>query len=760
MPQGVLRQAERAGVWHLGAGHPHHPPLPPDQVLFGEEALPPHDWTQHVLGTPDMWGDEYRQIDAALQDNGYPGVQFPGADKLTDTGKVVGTHKSKISTDTQGNEWLVKKTPSTAHGDAYSAPYLAHGDVAASAIQQASGLPTPPTFLDQEKGVPASAQLMYPHATNAFPSKEINPETLSESDLLTLQKHHALDWLLGNHDAHGNQFIRDQQGQLIGIDKGQAFKYFNQDRLHWDFHPNQDYNEAEPVYNTLYRNMAQGGRMLFDPRQGEYGQFVQNLQNIPDQEYADTLRPYAESAAAQGDLARKWNHTGLNPATRFGPGNDVEGFLQAALQRKNNLQHDLGDYYDRALYHRLTGTKLASLRVAKMPAGLHDVTHEYPGQDLGSHNNRIFRDAQGDWMVKRPQSGHEFLVPLDVATSRLQRDVGLEVPETHAVPVGTEMAAASKMYPGATQAFHQIPHLGELSGPDLATIQKHQAVDWLLANHDAHIGNWLRTHDGQLVGIDKGQALKYFGQDRLDPHFHPNYYAREPIYNQLWREHAAGAAGEMADPREGELGQFVQSLQNYPDERFRELFAPVAHSAAQAGVLGTGGPPDPARKLSPQSIPPNDPEAFLDAMVARKNNLSNDLGALYDKASIKREQALSAPKPVVSGGGNWNPKAFAQDYQKILPGSKSSLSSGQVHPTKAQLKLKQLISQYPDTPQTTALKALHEKYFGSEHTATRRFSGPWHPDPVYPPGANDPVGYGQLFVDPHARQRGGAPSPH
>ena len=644
MTRGILRHADRDAIWHdpvsepirrtagqvIPFPHQHHP---------DEEEAPEHDWTQHGLGDREDWEEEnrFRHVDAALDAGGDQG--FPGMGQLQPTGQELGTHKAQVHQDHQGQNWLVKQAPP-------SAPFLAHGDVAASAIQQYSGLKTPPTFLTESNGHPASAQLMF-KATDGFPNKHFAPNLLSDPDLMTIQKHHALDWLLGNHDSHGGQFIRDDAGDLVGIDKGQAFKHYAQDRLHWNYHPNDAYHEQEPIYNTLYRNFAKGGREINDPRTGELGQFIQHLQDIPDDELASTLHPYAQGAAQVGALGNEHGgYSGHAPA-QF-ESNNVAVFLKAAIDRKNNLMNNFGDLYDRAMAHRMTGTKIAYRRLATPPSE-HEMHDE--GEALGTNQRaQVFSDPQGQWIIKKPQPGTEYMVPQEVAIANLQRRVGLETPETHAIPFQGDLAVASKRYPNVSQAFAKRPHTNQLSTQDRETIQKHQALDWLIGNHDAHIGNWLRNNDtGQLIGIDKGQAGKYFGQDRLDPTFHPNYYAREPIYNRLWRDHANGY-GEMADPRQGAVGDFVGKLQAIPDDELKSMFAPYAHAAASVGHLATGGPPDPERKLSPRSIPSNDPDAFLDAMVARKNNLHHDLGALYDKTTKARAQSQrSAPQPITPG---------------------------------------------------------------------------------------------------------------
>jgi hypothetical protein len=252
-------------------------------------------------------------------------------------------------------------------------------------------------------------------------------------------------------------------------------------------------------------------------------------------------------------------------------------------------------------------------------------------EDTGSHGMAVYEDHQGDWSLKQPKPSLAFTVPLEAAASTLQRKMGLEAPESYAIDHGGRPAVVSKWYPNSSQAFQKPPPLESLHPDDQMTIQKNHVLDWLIGNHDSHVGNWIRTQDGQLVSIDKGQSAKYFGHDRLDPSFHPNYYARPPIYNRLWNDHAQGR-GQMHDPRTGELGQFVKKVQSMPDEELKGLFRPYAQAAAQSGLLlNPDGDPD--RRLGPRRHPANDPEAFLHALVQRKNNLHNDLGDYYDRMS-------------------------------------------------------------------------------------------------------------------------------
>ncbi|QDH91870.1 hypothetical protein SEA_PHRAPPUCCINO_195 [Mycobacterium phage Phrappuccino] len=247
--------------------------------------------------------------------------------ELTPTGQFLdGVSQPQVYSDPDGGRWVGKKGPK---GRSFP-PLL---DAATSQIQQRAGLSTPETHFTTLDGGPASVQRMI-DADPAFPDHRVDLASMHPQDALTLQKHMALDWMLSNHDPHSGNFLRDRNtGELVGIDKGQAFKYFGQDRLTPRFgedlnpplHPNV------PVYSQMLNQFSQGQGHLHDPRSGEYGEFVNGLQSIPDDEYKNYLRPYAQAAAESGKLSM----------------GDPEEFLNAATARKNNLVNDLGSLYDR-----------------------------------------------------------------------------------------------------------------------------------------------------------------------------------------------------------------------------------------------------------------------------------------------------------------------------------------------------------------------------------------------------------------------------
>lgn len=245
-------------------------------------------------------------------------------------GETLGTKGARVYTDPQGNRWLFK--PPVTSADTFM-PTL---DEATSRIQAMTGLKAPDTYVVEIGGTRGSLQRMFPGSKDAFPGGAL-PDHLNEPDMLALQKEQVLDWLLSNHHGHPLQYVRHADGTLSGIDKGQAFRWADQDRLDWDYHPNALTGAPEPVMNTVWKRYASGhADEVFSPKMGPLADYIETVQEISDADLKRLLRPYAEQAAAAGRLA----------------GGDVEKFLTGVVARKNGLAKDFSDLYDKGLAAR------------------------------------------------------------------------------------------------------------------------------------------------------------------------------------------------------------------------------------------------------------------------------------------------------------------------------------------------------------------------------------------------------------------------
>ncbi len=135
--------------------------------------------------------------------------------------------------------------------------------------------------------------------------KKISWTTLTPEQLRQIQREHVLDWVIGNFDSHGGNFILLKDGRVLGTDKEQAFRYIA-DPKSWkmslDYHPNAIYGEQEPIYNTIYRAFA---KKDVDLDLQAVLPALQRLEAIPDEEYRAILRPYAEALHGKGEKAEQ-----------------------------------------------------------------------------------------------------------------------------------------------------------------------------------------------------------------------------------------------------------------------------------------------------------------------------------------------------------------------------------------------------------------------------------------------------------------------
>lgn len=162
---------------------------------------------------------------------------------------------------------------------------------------------------------------------------------LTADQVQQIQREHVTDWLLGNYDSHGGNFVTDTSGRLIGVDKEQSFRYITDkasEKMTYAYHPNSKYGETEPLYNTVFRKYANNE---LDLNLQDTLAYIKRVEAIPDKEYREIFRGYAESLK--------------------GKGKDAEQLLDAIVERKQNLRETYRTFYTDLLTQR-TGKKQAA----------------------------------------------------------------------------------------------------------------------------------------------------------------------------------------------------------------------------------------------------------------------------------------------------------------------------------------------------------------------------------------------------------------
>ena len=236
---------------------------------------------------------------------------------LGDASGLGGAH-SKDFYELDGEKWLFK--PVSKGGWASGDAFIARGEEAVYRLQRLVDPQTPEVRVIELNGRVGSIQKILPNIDKDF--NGIMPRELTADLIEQFQREHVVDWLSSNHDGHWKQFLLDPDGHVYGIDKGQAYKFLDSDKLDLTYAPNSHLGEREPYYNEIFR-AAKAGEVNFDPQATL--KYIQRIEELDDNTFREILRPYAEG--------------------RFKKKTEAERFIDLALDRKHNLRTDFRDYY-------------------------------------------------------------------------------------------------------------------------------------------------------------------------------------------------------------------------------------------------------------------------------------------------------------------------------------------------------------------------------------------------------------------------------
>ncbi|MDI3297648.1 MAG: hypothetical protein QJR08_00600 [Bacillota bacterium] len=239
----------------------------------------------------------------------------------------------------------------------------------------------------------------------------------------------------------------------------------------------------------------------------------------------------------------------------------------------------------------------------------------------GVHAKRIVRDEQGRRYLFKVDKHGGARALAEEAAAEVARAMGLPAVEARAVTVGGERGVVQPFIEGA----QELP-----PDPALWTPAQRQAVmvqhvaDWLVGDHDGHPPNFLVVQ-GVPVRIDRGQAWKHFGRDRLSLDYEPNASFGAPPHAAILLYRALKQGKVPVNPHL--LKPVIEAAEAIPDGEYRAMLAPVATAGAKRpkdtawyeSVAGRA-----QARLGREPTKDEVSEEFLRLAVERKHRLRKD----------------------------------------------------------------------------------------------------------------------------------------
>jgi hypothetical protein len=248
-----------------------------------------------------------------------------------------GGHTKSVHAAPDGTMWMFK--PDKTGGGA-----RAHAEASASEIFTRVGVPSVAVYARSVGGKVGSIQPLVQGAS----SLSSDPKSWSQADVDNLVRYHVAAWAVGDHDGNASNVIRTPSGGLCPVDQGQAFKFYGQDRLASDYHPNTSYGSV-PVFHQAYAAAKAGqlGKGVAIRPEAALPT-VKAFERMPDAQYRAILAPVASEGVKHGvhwvGPMRKAAQKRLGKKS-VSDAEVGEEFLRTALERKASLRASFSEFY-------------------------------------------------------------------------------------------------------------------------------------------------------------------------------------------------------------------------------------------------------------------------------------------------------------------------------------------------------------------------------------------------------------------------------
>ena len=248
-----------------------------------------------------------------------------------------GGHTKSIHAAPDGSAWMFK--PDKTGGGA-----RAHAEASASEIFSRVGVPSVGVYTREVGGKVGSIQPLVQGAS----SLSADPKSWAQADVDNLVRYHVAAWAVGDHDGNASNVIRTPSGGLCPVDQGQAFKFYGQDRLAADYHPNTSYGSV-PVFHQAYaaaKANQLGKGVSIRPEAAL--PTVKAFERMPEAQYRAILAPVATEGVKHGvhwvGPMRQAAQKRLGKKS-VSDAEVSEEFLRTAVERKNTLRASFSEFF-------------------------------------------------------------------------------------------------------------------------------------------------------------------------------------------------------------------------------------------------------------------------------------------------------------------------------------------------------------------------------------------------------------------------------
>lgn len=254
-------------------------------------------------------------------------------DTTADPAAFGGTKEKHVLKGPGGSQYLLKPTKlDPARAEAA----VATAKIASLLGPSGSYVPVKAIEYTDETGalVKGSVQPVIP---NVGTLKDKDVKNLTAKQLQQLQRERVLDWLVGNHDTKGANFMVTPDGNIVGIDKERAFKPFmvattkgakknpkvSDDELSLSYSAP---GITPPIYNALYSAYA---KKQIDLNPMDVLPTIEQIEKIPEKTYKQLVQPYIDALAT----SESWGAA------------KKKAVFDAILARKANIRADFEKFF-------------------------------------------------------------------------------------------------------------------------------------------------------------------------------------------------------------------------------------------------------------------------------------------------------------------------------------------------------------------------------------------------------------------------------